>query len=273
MLRQAIIPLAGLGTRLLPLSSVTPKELLPINGKPNLEYILDECIEAGIKEFIFIISRKKESIKKYFFNDQFYKSILAKKKDKRILRTFNKLKYYQKMIKFVYQNKPKGTGDAILKCQKLIKSSHFLMLFPDDLIIKKNCSKEMLLLHKKTKGSIIATKVVKKETVSRWGILSIKDKKKNFFKIKDVIEKPSVKIAPSNYAIIGRYILPKIIMKKLKKLKPGQGGEIHITDAIKQLITDGENFYGNIFKGKYLDCGTLNGYIKSSVEISKEINK
>ena len=273
MLRQAIIPLAGLGTRLLPLSSVTPKELLPINGKPNLEYILDECIEAGIKEFIFIISNKKESIKKYFFNDQFYKSILAKKKDKRILETFNKLKRYQKMIKFVYQNKPRGTGDAILKCKRLIKSSHFLIVFPDDLIIKKNCSKEMMSLHKKTKGSVIATKVVKKETVSRWGILSVKNKKKNYFKIMDVVEKPSVKLAPSNFAIIGRYILPKIIMNKLKKLKPGQGGEIHITDAIKELIKDGENFYANIFKGKYLDCGTLSGYINSTIEISKEIKK
>ena len=166
-----------------------------------------------------------------------------------------------------------GTGDAILKCERHIKSSHFLMLFPDDLIIKKNCSKEMILLHKKTKGSVIATKVVKKETVSRWGILSVKDKKKNYFKIKDVIEKPTIKLAPSNFAIIGRYILPKIIMKKLKKLKPGQGGEIHITDAIKQLIVDGENFYGNIFKGKYLDCGTLSGYINSTIEISKEIKK
>ena len=90
MLKQAIIPLAGMGTRLLPLSSITPKELLPINGKPNLEHILDECIDAGIKEFVFIISKKKESIKKYFFNDQFYKSILAKKKDKRILKEFKK---------------------------------------------------------------------------------------------------------------------------------------------------------------------------------------
>jgi len=273
MLKQAIIPLAGLGTRLLPLSSIIPKELLPIYGKSNLEYILDECIEAGIKEFIFIISKKKESIKKYFFNDQFYKSILAKTKDKRIREAFTKLKKYQKMIKFVYQNKPKGTGDAILKCKKHIKSSHFLMLFPDDLIIKKNCSKEMILLHKKTKSSVIATKTVMKETVSRWGILSIKDKKKNYFKIKDVVEKPSIKNAPSNYAIIGRYILPKIIMKKLKNLKPGQGGEIHITDAIKQLIMEGESFYGNIFKGKYLDCGTLNGYINSGIQISKEMKK
>ena len=273
MLRQAIIPLAGLGTRLLPLSSITPKELLPLNGKSNLEHILDECIEAGIKEFIFIISKKKESIKKYFFNDQFYKSILAKTKDKRIREAYIKLKKYQKMIKFVYQNKPRGTGDAILKCKKHIKSSHFLMLFPDDLIIKKNCSKEMILLHQKTKGSVIATKTVNKKIVSRWGILSIKDKKKNYFQIKDVVEKPSIKNAPSTYAIIGRYILPKIIMKKLKNLKPGHDGEIHITDAIKQLIVEGESFYGNIFTGKYFDCGTLSGYINSEIQISKEMNK
>ena len=270
MLRQAIIPLAGLGTRLLPLSSITPKELLPINGKSNLEHVLDECIEAGIREFIFIISKKKENIKKYFYNDRFYKTILRKKKDKRISKIYNKLRKYQKMIKFVYQNQPKGTGDAIFKCKNYIKSSHFLMLFPDDLIIQKNCSKEMIALHNKTKGSIIATKKVLRETVSRWGILSIKNKKKNYFKINDVVEKPSIKSAPSNYAIIGRYILPKKIMKNLKNLKKGQGGEIHITDAIRELIYEGENFYGNIFKGKYLDCGTLDGYINSGIEISKE---
>ena len=127
----------------------------------------------------------------------------------------------------------------------------------------------MISLHKKTKGSVIATKTVKKETVSRWGILAIKNKKKNYFSIKDVVEKPNLKKAPSNYAIIGRYILPKIIMHKLKKLKPGQGGEIHITDAIKELINNGENFYGNIFKGQYLDCGTLNGYVNSGVQIAR----
>ena len=121
MIKQAIIPLAGLGTRLLPLTSVMPKELLPINGKPNLEYILDECLEAGIKEFIFIISKNKSSIKKYFFNDVFYKKIIKKKNDKRIIQEFKKIKKYQKMIKFVYQNNPKGTGDAVLKCRKYIK--------------------------------------------------------------------------------------------------------------------------------------------------------
>ena len=144
------------------------------------------------------------------------------------------------------------------------------MLLPDDLIIKQNCTKEMVKLYKKTKGSIIATKKVPKKTVSRWGILSLKNKKKNYFQITDVVEKPKIKDADSNYAIIGRYILPKKIMKEIKMLKPGQGNEIHITDAIKNLIYKNENFYGNIFKGKYLDCGTLSGYINSSIEISKD---
>ena len=270
MIKQAIIPLAGLGTRMLPLTGVIPKELLPINGKPNLEYILEECLEAGVKQFIFIISKKKENIKKYFYNDKFYNKVIKNKKDKRIEKEFRKIKKYRSMIKFVYQNKPRGTGDAVLKCSKYIKSNFFLMLLPDDLIIKKNCTTEMIKLYKQKKGSVIATKKVPKNTVSRWGILSIKNKKKNYFQITDVEEKPKLKDAQSNYAIIGRYILPRKIMKEIKTLKPGQGKEIHITDAIKKLIRKNENFYGNIFKGKYLDCGTLSGYINSSLEISKE---
>ena len=209
MIKQAIIPLAGLGTRMLPLSSVMPKELLPINGKPNLEYIMDECIEAGISQFIFIISKDKIAIKKYFFNDLFYKNIIKKNNDKRIIQEFRRLKKYQKMIKFVYQNTPRGTGDAVLKCEKLIKNNYFLMLLPDDLIIKNNCTKEMIKLHQSNKCSILATKKVDRKSVSRWGILSIQNKKKGFFQINDVVEKPSIKKAPSNYAIIGRYILPK----------------------------------------------------------------
>ena len=269
MIKQAIIPLAGLGTRLLPLTSVIPKELLPVNGKPNLEYILEECVDAGIKEIVFIISKKKSNIKKYFYNDKFYKSIISKKKNKRIKKEFLKLKRYQKMIKFVYQNKPKGTGDAVLKCKRYIKGNYFLMLLPDDLIINKNCSKEMIKIYKTKKSSVIATKKVNPKSVSRWGILSTKNKKNNSFEIKDVIEKPSVKKAPSNYAIIGRYILPKKIMGILKNQKASKDGEIHITDAIKDLIHKGEKFYGNIFRGKYLDSGTLEGYIKSNLKISK----
>ena len=270
MVKQAIIPLAGLGTRLLPLSSVIPKELLPINGKPNLEYILEECIESGIRQFIFVVPKNRPSIKKYFFNDNFYKKIIKKKKnDKRLKKVFKRIKRYQKMIKFVYQNKPEGTGQAVLKCKKYIKGSHFLMLLADDLIVKKNCSKEMIALHKRTRGSVIATKKVERKTVSRWGILGFKKKSKDSFLINEVVEKPKLSEAPSNYAIIGRYILPKKILSVLKNQKRGKGGEIHITDAIKFLVKNNEKFYGNIFKGKYIDCGTLEGFIKSSITVSK----
>jgi len=270
MIKQAIIPLAGLGTRLLPLTSVLPKELLPINGKPGLEYILDECIKSGIKEVIFIISSKKEVIKKYFYNDNFYKNIIKKKrKDKRLKIEYSKIKKYKKMIKFVYQNSPRGTGDAVLRCKNLIKSNFFLMLMPDDLIIKNNCSLSLIRLHNKFKSSIIASRKVSKYDVSRWGIFNMKKIDKKNFIIKDVIEKPSMKEAPSNYAVIGRYILPKKIFKILEKQKPGQNGEIHITDSIRTLILQKNKFVGHIFGGKYLDCGSMQGYIKASLEISK----
>ena len=270
MIKQAIIPLAGIGTRLLPLTSVIPKEFLPINGKPSLEYILEECVGAGIKEIIFVISSKKKVIKKYFYNDSFYKKIIKEKsRDRRLKLEFAKIKKYKKIIKFVYQNDPRGTGDAVLKCKNYVKSKYFLMLFPDDLIIKNNCSQSMIKLHKKSKSSVIASKKVKKKDVSRWGIFNLKKINKNNFLINDVIEKPSLKNAPSNHAVIGRYILPKKIFKILQNQKPGQNGEIHITDAIKTLISKKEKFIGHIFSGKYLDCGTMKGYINSSIEISK----
>ncbi len=270
MIKQAIIPLAGLGTRLLPLTSVFAKELLPIYGKPGIEYILDECIDAGITDIIFIISKKKEIIKKYFFKDNFYKKIIKKKKDPRIIKEYKKILLYKKKIKFVYQNFPKGTGDAVLKTKKLIKDKYFLMLLPDDLIIKKNCSKEMIKVYNKYKSPVMASMKVNKKTVNRWGIYSIKKKlDKNNFLISDVVEKPEIKNAPSNNAVIGRYILPKGIFKILKKQGRGKGGEIHITDAIRKMIKNGSDFIGHKFTGKYLDCGTMNGYIKSTLEISK----
>ncbi len=270
MIKQAIIPLAGIGTRLLPLTSVFAKELLPINGKPGIEYILDECIEAGIKEIVFIISSKKLMIKKYFYNDQFYERIIKKKKDLRIINEYKKILKYKKKIKFVFQNIPKGTGDAVLKTEKYIKSKYFLMLLPDDLIIKKNCSKAMIKVHRKYNASVMASMKVKKNNVSRWGIYKVNKKlnKKNYI-IDGVVEKPSTKKAPSNNAVIGRYILPRSIFNKIKSLKPKRGKEVHITDAIQLLINDKEKFIAHNFEGKYLDCGTMNGYINSSIEIGK----
>ena len=270
MIKQAIIPLAGLGTRLLPLTSVFAKELLPINGKPGIQYILDECIEAGIKEVVFIISKKKQMIKNYFYNDSFYKKIINKKKDPRIIKEYKQILKYKKMIKFVYQNKPLGTGDAVLKTKKYIKDKFFLMLLPDDLIIKKNCSKSMIKTHKRYKSSVMASMNVNKKTVSRWGIFKLNKKlDRNNYLIKDVVEKPSIASAPSNKAVIGRYILPNKIFSELSRQKPGKGGEIHITDAIQSLIYDNNKFIAHNFSGKYLDCGSMNGYIKSTLEIAK----
>ena len=270
MIKQAIIPLAGLGTRLLPLTSVFAKELLPINGKPGLEYIIQECIDAGVKEIIFIISKKKKMIKDYFYNDKFYKDLIKKKNDPRIIKEYKKILKFKKMIKFVYQNKPKGTGDAVLKTRKLIKDKYFLMLLPDDLIIKNNCSKSMIKVHNQFRVSVMASMKVKKDNVSRWGIYKLGKKlSKNNFLIDDVIEKPSIINAPSNKAVIGRYILPQTIFKKLSNQKPGKGGEIHITDAIQSLIYNNNKFIAHNFSGKYLDCGTMSGYINSSNVISK----
>ena len=200
----------------------------------------------------------------------FIRKLLKKKKDKRILKEYKKILKFKKMIKFVYQNKPLGTGDAVLKTKKLIKDKFFLMLLPDDLIIKKNCSKSMINVHKRYKSSVIASMNVNKKTVSRWGIFKLSKKydKRNYL-IKDVIEKPSIVNAPSNKAVIGRYILPKKIFTKLSKQKVGKGGEIHITDAIQSLIYENNKFIAHTFSGKYLDCGSMNGYIKSTLEIAK----
>ena len=144
------------------------------------------------------------------------------------------------------------------------------MLLPDDLIIKKNCSKAMIRVHRKYSASVMASMKVNKKTVSRWCIYKLNKKlNKTDYVIDGVVEKPSVKNAPSNNAVIGRYILPRIIFKKIKSLKPSKGNEIHITDAIQELINDKEKFVAHNFEGKYLDCGTMKGYINSSLQIGK----
>ena len=144
------------------------------------------------------------------------------------------------------------------------------MLLPDDLIVKKNCSKDMIKVHHKHKASVMASMKVNSKTVSRWGIYSLNKKiSKNDYFIDGVVEKPSIKNAPSNKAVIGRYILPKTIFNKRAKQKPGNGGEVHITDAIQTLIKEGEEFIAHNFLGNYLDCGTMQGFINSNKEIGK----
>ena len=182
--------MAGLGTRLLPLTNFAPKELLPINGIPILQYLIEECIDSGIKEIILIVSPfSKKIIQNYYFHNNKIEEFLRKKKDKKILQEYKKIKKYRKMIKFVLQKKPTGTADAVFKTKKFINNDYFLMLLADDLIIKKNCSKSMIALNKKYNSSVIAAKIVKKKLRdTEYVKLSSKD-----YFINDVVEKPSVK--------------------------------------------------------------------------------
>lgn len=264
MVKQAVIPLAGLGTRMLPLTKAFPKELWPLGSKSILENILDECFDAGIKEVVCIISKNKNVIKNYFSKKKSLENAVKNKPE--ILKTLITLNKLSKKIKFVYQDKPKGLGHAILCAEKLIKSKYFLVLLPDDIIKGRNCSKELILINKKNKSSVVALRKVKKKEVKRYGIVGFENKNK--FKINKMIEKPKLKNAPSKFAIIGRYLLNKSIFKLLKKQKRGRFGEIQITDAMNTMLYR-ENFYGCEFKGKYLDCGTIKGYINSFVEINK----
>lgn len=261
MITQAIIPLAGLGTRMLPLTKVVPKELWPLGKLSILERILLECEESGIKEIFLIISKKKNIIKTYFDKD-----IALEKKVKNSPELLKKLKLltkYKKKIKFVYQNSAKGLGDAVNICKNKITSDHFLLILPDDIVINKNCSQELINIYKKNKGSVIAIKKVKKNIVSRYGIVGYHKKINNVLSLDKLVEKPSVKESPSSFAIIGRYILSKKIYKYLAKTKKGKLGEIQITDAMSMMLAGGESFKGCIFKGTYLDCGTIDGYINS----------
>lgn len=267
MINQAIIPLAGLGTRLLPLTKSFPKEMWPLGKISILERILSECLSAGIKEIFLIISDRKKIIKDYFESDkEFEKKIF---KNKKALQQLNILKKYKKKIKFVFQNKPLGLGDAVNTCKNKITSSHFLLVLPDDVIINSNCSKELIEAHYKYKSSVVAIKKVSDRDVNRYGIVGYSAKSRNHLKINQFVEKPTIQSSPSNYAIIGRYILSKKIFKSLASKTKGKLGEIQITDAMQNLLISNEKFTGCIFKGKYLDCGTLDGYIKSFNEVGK----
>jgi UTP--glucose-1-phosphate uridylyltransferase len=261
MIKEAIIPLAGLGTRMLPLTKVIPKELWPLGKLSILERILQECEDAKIKKIYLIISKRKNIIKKFFDKDFFLEKKIRNNLD--LLNKLNSLSKYKKKIKFIYQNSAKGLGDAVNTCKNFIKSSHFLLILPDDIIVNNNCSKELINIHNKSKASILAIKKVPKNIVNRYGVVGFNKKLKNIVNINKLVEKPNIKQSPSSFVIIGRYILSKKIFKHLSMTQKGSLGEIQITDAMSKMLNAGQSFKGCIFKGSYLDCGTMDGYIKS----------
>ena len=266
MIKQAVIPAAGLGTRFLPVTKILPKELLPIVERPALEYIIEELAESGIEEVILVLSPEKESIYEYFSEGGFIDQMLEERgHGEKLLELRTLLKRIR--FKRVYQKVPLGLGDAILCAKRDIKDDYFSVVLPDDLVISQQpCLKQLIDEHMKTKKSILGVEQVHQDQVSAYGIVSssVEIGNQKSFPINYVVEKPAIDKAPSNYAIIGRYILSKSIFNHLEKDESRSGGEIQLTTSIEKLVEE-NNVNGFVFEGKRIDVGQPLGFVKANI--------
>ena len=274
-IKKAIIPVAGLGTRMLPATKAIPKELLPIIDKPLVQYIVEEAIEAGIQEIIFITRSGKEAIENHFdVNFELEKALKISGKNK-ILKSIRDIIPKNLKITSIRQENPKGLGDAILCAEHIIKKEPFAVLLPDELLMsnsKKNDLSEMLSQFNETKSyQILVEKISKKET-EKYGIISPKKpikKGEKVISLKSLTEKPLPSKSPSNIRIIGRYLLPPEIMNSIKLIKPGKDKEIQLTDAINNLITNEKcEFNAIISNSQIFDCGSKEGFLNANIAFS-----
>jgi len=273
-IKKAIIPAAGLGTRFLPLSKVLPKELWPLADKPMLQYTIDEAIDAGVKEIIFVISQKKKIILSYLKNSpelEKYLKILGKEKYIEKLRNFQD-KYKNISFSFIYQKKPLGDGQAILLAKNLIKKEPCFVLYPDDIVESKiNCLKKLTEIFEKYHQTVMALCRIPKESLSFYGVVKAQKIAERVFKIEKMIEKPKGKELDSlsNLAIIGKRIISPEVFSYLKKSLPGPRGEIGLTDVLIEMMKDKkENVFGYEIDGKWLECGNKLAYLKSNLYLS-----
>ena len=278
-IKIAVFPIAGMGTRFLPITKTISKEMLNILDRPLLDYAVQEAKAAGIETFIFVTNKENTKPVDYFSKNTKLESFLKKKNKIDLLNEIKKLNIKKKNMKIIFQDKPSGLADAILRTEKYIKKEDFCVILPDDLIIGSNCTQELINVYNKKKSTVIGVMEVDKKDVSSYGIIESSVIKKNTYKIKNMIEKPKVKDAPSNLAIVGRYILHNDIYKFIKKTKIGSGGELQITDAIF-LSSKINEVWGYKFSGKRYDCGNKIGFLKAQIatafkdkDIKKEIKK
>ena len=278
-IKIAVFPIAGMGTRFLPITKTISKEMLNILDRPLLDYAVQEAKAAGIETFIFVTNKENTKPVDYFSKNTKLESFLKKKKKINILKEIKKLNIKKKNMKIIFQDKPSGLADAILRTEKYVKKEDFCVILPDDLIIGSNCTQELINVYNKKKSTVIGVMEVDKKDVSSYGIIESSIFKKNMYKVKNMIEKPKVKDAPSNLAIVGRYILLNDIYKFIKKTKIGSGGELQITDAIF-LSSKINEVWGYKFSGKRYDCGSKVGFLKAQIatafkdkDIKKEIKK
>lgn len=265
MIKKVVLPVAGLGTRFLPATKASPKEMLPILDKPLIQYAVEEAMNVGIRDFIFITGKHKRAIEDHFDKAFELEERLKNSGKSELLKKIN---YFEELnFAFIRQKEPKGLGDAILCAKPFVQNEPFVVILSDDLIDPETpVLGEMLAIYEKYKSPVIALEEVSKEEVSRYGIVSA-EKMDNCYLIKDLVEKPEPHVAPSNLAIIGRYILTPNIFKHLEKLEPGKGGEIQLTDGLKNLLNE-TPIYGFVVKGKRYDAGEMLGYIKTIVEFA-----
>ena len=278
-IKIAVFPIAGMGTRFLPITKTISKEMLNILDRPLLDYAVQEAKAAGIETFIFVTNKENTKPVDYFSKNSKLESFLKKKKKIDLLNEIKKLNIKKKNMKIIFQDKPSGLADAILRTEKYVKKQDFCVILPDDLIIGSNCTQELINIYNKKKSTVIGVMEVDKKDVSSYGIIESSVFKKNMYKVKNMIEKPKVKDAPSNLAIVGRYILLNDIYKFIKKTKIGSGGELQITDAIF-LSSKINEVWGYKFSGKRYDCGSKVGFLKAQIatafkdkDIKKEIKK
>ena len=270
-IKTVVFPVAGIGSRFLPVTKTVPKELLPILNIPLIEYAVNEAREAGIERFIFVSSPEKKSILDYFKKDTKLEGYLKNKNSDLLIGIEKNIISDDSLIEVV-QEEPLGLGHAIW-CAKEYIEGPFAVILPDDLIISKvACIKQMIDAYKEHKSNIIAIQEVDSVDVSKYGVIDYDKNDKDYYFIKNMIEKPSVNDAPSNLAIIGRYILMPNVLDALSEKKVGFGGEIQLTDAIKNTIKN-DGVIGYKFEGNRYDCGNVVGALEAQIAIAVNNSK
>ena len=265
-IRKAIIPAAGLGTRFLPATKAQPKEMLPIVDKPTLQYIIEEAIESGIEEILIITGRNKKSIEDHFDRSVELELELEHKGKVEMLEMVKSISNMVD-IHFIRQKEPKGLGHAIYCAKSFVGKEPFAVMLGDDIVYNegKPCLRQLMDCYDEYKTSVLGVQTVPDGDVDKYGIVDGLKIEGNVTKVKGLVEKPSVDEAPSNMAILGRYIITPSIFEILERTKPGKGGEIQLTDALLELMSE-EAIYAYNFEGRRYDVGDKLGFLEATVE-------
>ena len=264
--RKAVIPAAGLGTRFLPATKAQPKEMLPIVDKPTLQYIIEEAVASGIEEILIITGRNKKSIEDHFDRSVELEMELEKSGKEEMLKMVREISDMVN-IHFIRQKEPRGLGHAILCAKTFVGNEPFAVLLGDDVVYNDNkpCLKQLIDCYEEYKTSVLGVQTVEPQDVNKYGIVGGLHIEDRVYKVKNLIEKPAVEEAPSNVAILGRYIITPKIFEILENTKPGKGNEIQLTDALLELIKH-EAMYAYDFEGRRYDVGDKLGFLQATVE-------